>query len=69
MIAPKSAIDPAASTSWPNRVESWSASLSTGMITPSEVAQRTIAISSGVWTKPAPLSPSATTTASAKETA
>ena len=39
------------------------------MITPSEVAQRMIAISSGVWTKPAPLSPSATTTASAKETA
>ena len=69
MIAPKSAIEPAARTSWPNLLPLSPASLSTGMITPSEVAQRTIATSSGVSTRPAPSRPRATTTAIANETA
>ena len=52
MIAPKSAIVPAATTSWPNGVAISPASLSTGMITPSDVAERITATSSGVCTSP-----------------
>jgi hypothetical protein len=52
MIAPKSAIDPAATTSWPNRDAISPASLSTGMITPSDVAERITATSSGVSARP-----------------
>ena len=52
MIAPKSAIVPAATTSWPNGVAISPASLSTGMITPSDVAERITATSSGVCTRP-----------------
>ena len=57
ITAPKSAIDAAARTSCPNRLVSSPTSLSTGMITPSEVPQRMIATSSGVSTRPAALSP------------
>ena len=53
MIAPKSAIEPAAMASWPKVDEISPASLSTGMITPSEVAQSTTATNSGVSTSPA----------------
>ena len=69
MIAPKSAIEPAARTSWPKRVVACPVSLSTGMITPSEVAQRMIATSSGVSTSPPALSASETATAIANERA
>ena len=55
MIAPKSAIEPAAMTSCPNVEAISPASLSTGISTPSEVAQRMIATSSGVSTRPAAL--------------
>ena len=68
MIAPKSAIDAAATMSWPKGDEISPVSFSTGTITPSEVAQRMIATSSGVWTSPAADSPKPTTTAIAKET-
>ena len=66
MIAPKSAIDAAAMISWPNVEEISPASLSTGTITPSDVAHRMIATSSGVSTSPPALRPSATTTAIAE---
>ena len=69
MIAPKSAIEAAETISWPNVDEISPASLSTGTITPSEVAQRMIATSSGVCTRPAALSPKPTTTAIANESA
>ena len=68
MIAPKSAIDAAATMSWPKGDEISPVSFSTGTITPSDVAQRMIATSSGVWTSPAADSPKPTTTAIAKET-
>ena len=57
MIAPKSAIDAAATISWPNVDEISPASLSTGTSTPSEVAQRMIATSSGVSTSPPAVEP------------
>ena len=57
MIAPKSAIDAAAMISWPNVEEISPASLSTGTSTPSEVAHRMIATSSGVSTSPPRLQP------------
>ena len=69
MIAPKSAIEAAAMISCPNVDEISPASLSTGTSTPSEVAHRMIATSSGVSTRPAALSPSATTTAIPNERA
>ena len=52
MIAPKSAIDAAAMISCPKVEEISPESLSTGTSTPSEVAQRMIATSSGVSTSP-----------------
>ena len=52
MIAPKSAIDAAAMISWPNVEAISPASLSTGTSTPSDVAHRMIATSSGVSTRP-----------------
>ena len=61
MIAPKSAIDAAATISWPNVDEISPASFSTGTMHASEVAQRMIATSSGVSTSPPAASPSATT--------
>ena len=69
MIAPKSAIVAAATTSCPNGEAISPASLSTGMSTPSEVAQRMIATSSGVSTSPAAPRPSATARAIANESA
>ena len=69
MIAPKSAIEAAETISWPNVDEISPASLSTGTITPSDVAQRMIATSSGVCTRPAVLSPNPTTTATPNESA
>ena len=69
MIAPKSAIDAAAMISWP-KVEAISpASLSTGTSTPSDVAHRMIATSSGVSTSPPALSSSDTATAIANDSA
>ena len=62
MIAPKSAIDAAAMISCPKVEEISPESLSTGTSTPSDVAQRMIATSSGVSTSPPALSPSETTT-------
>ena len=52
MIAPKSAIEAAAITSWPKLEPMLPESLSTGTITPSEVATSTIATNSGDLTKP-----------------
>ena len=52
MIAPKSAIVAAPMISWPKVVEISPASFSTGIRTPSEVAQRMIATSRGVSTRP-----------------
>jgi hypothetical protein len=52
MIAPKSAIEAAAITSWPKSDPMLSESLSTGTITPSEVDTSTIAMKSGDLTKP-----------------
>ena len=70
MIAPKSAIDAAAMISCPNVEEISPASLSTGTSTPSEVAHRMIATSSGVSTRPPALEPEAdTTSAIANESA
>ena len=69
MIAPKSAIDAADTISCQNGVEISPESFSTGTITPSEVAQRMIATSSGVSTRPAADSPRPTTTAIPNETA
>ena len=54
MIAPKSAIEPAAITSWPSVEPLSPASLSTGISTPSEVATSAIATSSGASTSPPP---------------
>ncbi len=48
MMAPKSAIVPAAITSWPNVRDISPASLSTETITPSDVAESMIATNSGV---------------------
>ena len=53
MMAPKSAIDDAAITSWPKPVEISPVSFSSGTSTPSEVAVRMIATSSGVSPSPA----------------
>ena len=69
MIAPKSATEPAATTSCPKVEEISPASLSTGTITPSDVAHRMIATSSGVSMSPPARSSSATATAMAKEIA
>ncbi len=69
MIAPKSAIDAAATISWPKVDEISPASFSTGTITPSDVAHRTIATRRGVSTSPVARSPSDTSTAIANETA
>ena len=52
ITAPKSAIVPAAMISCPKVDEISPASLSTGISTPSEVAQRMIATSNGVSTRP-----------------
>ncbi len=68
MIAPKSAMEPAATTSWPKVDEISPASLSTGMITPSEVADRMIATSKGVSINPAAFRPSDTAIAIPNET-
>jgi hypothetical protein len=69
MIAPKSAIDAAPMISWPKVVEISPASFSTGTSTPSEVAQRMIATSSGVSISPPAFRISATPTAMTNETA
>ena len=67
ITAPKSAIVPAAITSWPKVVSIWPLSLSTGIRTPSEVAQSVIAISSGVSIRPVARRRTATVIASANE--
>ena len=67
MIAPKSAIEPAATINWPNVVAISPASLSTGISTPSDVAHRMIVTRTGVSTSPAPFSPSATASAIASD--
>ena len=69
MIAPKSAIDAAAMISCPRVDEISPGSLSTGTRTPSEVAHRMIATSSGVSTRPAAFGPSETASAIANESA
>ena len=63
MIAPKSAIDAAAMISCPNVDAISPASLSTGTSTPSDVAHRMIATSSGVSTRPPAWRPSETSSA------
>ena len=68
MIAPKSAIEAAAITSWPKLEEMLPESLSTGTITPSEVATSTIATNSGDLTKPPACRPRPTTIAITNET-
>ena len=68
ITAPKSAIVPAATISWPKVEEISPASFSTGIRTPSEVAQRMIAISSGVSISPVAFSTSATSNAIPKDT-
>ena len=55
---PNSATDAAAITSWPKLLVILPESLSTGKITPSEVATSTIATNSGDSTNPPALSPS-----------
>ncbi len=65
----KSAIEAAAITSWPKRVEISPESWSTGTITPSEVDARMIAISKGASAIPASFSTRPATTASPSETA
>ncbi len=67
MIAPKSAIEPAATTSRPRSESISPASLSTGIRTPSDVDPRVMATSSGVSTRPPALSANATPTARASE--
>ena len=69
MIAPKSAIEAAAMISCPKVVESCPESLSTGTSTPSEVAQRMIATSSGVSTRSTACRPNETASATASEIA
>ncbi len=69
MIAPKSAIVLAAITSCPSVEPLSPASLSTGISTPSEVAESAIATSSGASTRPASLRPPAATSAIANDTA
>ena len=52
MIAAKSAIEPAAMTSWPSADSILPVSLSTGISTPSDVEPSAMATSSGVSTRP-----------------
>src|SRR5215210_5929848 len=68
MMAPKSAMDADATMSCPKGDEISPVSFSTGTMTPSEVAHRMIATSSGVSTSPAADIPKPTITAIAKET-
>ena len=63
-----SAIDAPAMASWPNGDSARPLSLSTGMTTPSDVAESMIATRSGERTKPAACSPSPATSAIPKET-
>ena len=68
MIAPKSAIDAAAITSWPKFELMLPESFSTGTITPSEVATSTIATNSGDFTKPPACKPIPSTIAITNDT-
>ena len=67
-IEPNSAIEAAAITSWPKLLVMLPESLSTGKITPSEVATSTIATNSGDLTNPPAFSPRPTMIATTKET-
>jgi hypothetical protein len=67
-IGPNSAIDPAAIMSWPKLVTRLPESLSTGKITPSEVATSTIATNSGDFTNPPASRPRPRTIAITNET-
>ena len=68
-IVATSAIEAAAITSWPKSDFARPASLSTGITTPSEVADRAIATNTGSPTRPAASSPSPTSSAIANESA
>jgi len=69
MTVAKSAIVPAAITSWPNVEPISPASLRTGTSTPSEVAESTIAMNSGCEARPPAFSSSPTTMAIASDSA
>ena len=68
MMVAKSATDAAAMTSWPKVLSLRPASLSTGMTTPSEVAERTIARKSASSTTPVTESSTPMASAIANET-